>query len=465
MYSPIALLVVIVWFPFVFYLFQRFPPQRAVVIAFIAGWLFLPTINYPLPGIPDITKMNVTCYGILLVTLMNDMGRITSFKFGWLDLPMLMWSFCPVVTSMTNDLGLYDGLATSLDQTMTWGMPYFLGRIYLGTLAGMRQMAIGIFVGGLIYVPFCLFQTRMSMNLHQQLYGFADIRTGFMFSIRYGGYRPAVFMESGLMVGVWMMTATLVGIWLWRTGVVKQLWGIPMNSLVFVLLITFVLVKATGAYLLLVLGLIFLFTGKWIRTAIPVFLLIAAMLFYMYQGVTGTVPRDQIEEFSLKYSNPERTESLIFRIDNEEMLGKKARQRIIFGWGGYGRNRVFGLDWKGDIIDISITDSLWMIAFGTNGLFGLISLSAALLLPPASLFILRYPASTWSHPKVSPTAVLAMCLPLYMLDCILNAMTNPIFAIVSGAVSALVLKEANSKQVKGSRLSVSRRSLAQARPN
>ncbi len=465
MYSPQAFLVVLAWFPFVFYLFQRFPPQRAVVISFIVGWLFLPTINYPLPGIPDITKMNVTCYGILLVTLVNDVGRITSFKLGWADLPMLTWCLSPLASSLTNDLGLYDGLATSLDTTMTWGMPYFLGRIYLGTLPGMRQMAMGIFIGGLTYVPFCLFQTRLSINLHQMLYGFADPRTSFMMSIRYGGYRPAVFMESGLMVGVWMMTATLAGIWLWRTRVITQLWGIPMNWLVFVLLITFVLVKATGAYLLLVLGLLFLFTGKWARTSFPVFLLIAAMSFYMYMGVTGTVPRDQIEQISLKYTNPERTQSLTFRIDNEEMLGKRARERIIFGWGGYGRNRVFAPDWKGDIVDVSITDSLWIIAFGINGLFGLVSISLALLLPPTSLFILRYPASTWSHPKVAPAAVLAMCLPLYMLDCILNAMTNPIFAIISGAVSGLVLKEAKTKRVTGTRLSVSRRSLAQARPN
>ncbi|HAX76128.1 MAG TPA: hypothetical protein DCY88_09910 [Cyanobacteria bacterium UBA11372] len=465
MYSPLAFLVVIAWFPFVFYLFQRFPAQQAVVISFITGWLFLPTIEFPLPGIPDITKMNVTCYSILLVTLVNDVGRVNSFKLGWVDWPMLIWCLCPVLSSLTNDLGLYDGLSSSLDKTMTWGIPYFLGRIYLGTLAGMRQMAMGIFIGGLAYVPFCLLQTRLSFNVHELVYGYADPRTSFMLSIRYGSYRPAVFMESGLMVGIWMMTATLVAIWLWQTRVITQFWGIPMNSLVLLLLITFVLVKATGAYLLLVLGVIFLYAGKWLRTALPVFLLILGMSFYIYQGVTGTVPRDQIEEISLRYTNEERTQSLTFRIDNEELLAKKARERIMFGWGGFGRNRVYAPDWKGDIVDVSITDSLWIITFGINGLVGLVSLTLALLLPPASLFILRYPASTWSHPKVAPAVVLAICLPLYELDCILNAMTNPIFAIISGALSALVLKEARTNRVTGTRSSVARRSLAQARQN
>lgn len=153
MYSPIALLVVIAWIPTVLYLFQRFPPQRAVIVSFIAAWLFLPVINYTLPGIPDITKMNATCYGILLATVIYDAGRITSFKFGWLDLPMLIWCLCPLASSIANDLGLYNGFSAVLDQTMTWGVPYFLGRIYLANLAGLRQLAIGVFIGGLTYIP------------------------------------------------------------------------------------------------------------------------------------------------------------------------------------------------------------------------------------------------------------------------------------------------------------------------
>jgi hypothetical protein len=451
------------WIPAVLYIFMRFPPQRAVIVSFIVAWLYLPVVGIPLPGIPDLTKMSATCYGVLLATVLFDLGRIFSFRPGWLDLPMLIWCLCPLASSMTNGLGAYDGFSAALDQTVTWGVPYFLGRIYLNNLAGVRQLAIGVFVGGLSYVPLCLLEGRLSPQLHRWVYGY-HASADFLQSYRLGGYRPTVFMNHGLAVGAWMMAATLAGIWLWKTGVLKQLWDIPINWLVIVLLITFVLCRSTGAYALLVIGVVLMFTSKWLRTTLPMLLLIVSMCTYLYvNAMTETYFTDQLVSVMSKVFPEERVASAEFRFNNEEILADKARQRIVFGWGGYGRNRVYARDWKGDIVDISVTDSLWIIAFGVNGIVGLSSLTASMLLPVASLFVLRYPASSWSHRKVAPVAVLAVILTLYMLDCILNAMTNPIFALTSGGISGLVLNETATNQATGDRSSVPRRSLAQQR--
>lgn len=432
-------------------------------MSFIVAWLYLPVVNIPLPGIPDLTKMSATCYGVLLATLLFDAGRITSFKPGWLDLPMLIWCFCPFASSMANGLGAYDGFSSALDQTVTWGVPYFLGRIYLGNLSGLRQLAVGVFVGGLSYVPLCLIESRLSPQMHRWVYGY-HASAGFDQSYRLGGYRPTVFMNHGLAVGAWMMAATLAGIWLWKTGTIKQLWDIPMNWLVITLLITFVLCRSTGAYALLVIGVVLIFLSNWLRTALPVLLLLLSMCIYLYiNSMTETYFTDQLVSAMSKVFPEERVASAEFRFNNEEILADKARQRVVFGWGGYGRNRVFARDWKGDLVDITVTDSLWIIAFGVNGIVGLSSITASMLLPVASLFVLRYPASTWSHRKIAPVAVLALVLALYMLDCILNAMTNPIFALSSGGISGIVLSDTATNQVTGNRSSVSRRSLAQQR--
>ncbi len=447
--SPLVPLIMFGWIPAVLYLFIRFPSQRAVVVSIIVAWLFLPLAEYKLPGIPAYTKISATCYGILLATIIYDVGRFSSFRPGWLDLPMLIWCVCPFASSITNDLGPYDGISATFAQIVTWGVPYFLGRIYLNNLTGLRQLAIGIFIGGLIYVPLCLYETRMSVNLHALVYGFNSESSSYLISLRYGGYRPSVFMVSGLMLGVWMMTATLIGIWLWKTKVIKQLWGIPISWLVVVLLITFVLVKATGAYTLLVLGLVILFVGRWFRTAFPLLLVMVGISSYLYLGATGNFPSAPIVSYMSQVFNADRIQSLQFRFDNELILGEKARQRIIFGWGGFGRNRVYNEYGT----DISITDSLWMIAFGTQGIVGLSSLTASLLLP-VSFFWLRYPASSWSHPKIAPAAALAVALTLYMLDCVLNAMTNPIFALTCGGISGLVLKETRTNKVISVRSSV-----------
>ncbi len=463
MSSPQALLVTLCWIPVVLYFFMRFPPQRAVIVSFIVAWLYLPVVNIPLPGIPDLSKMSATCYGVLLATLMFDAGRITSFKPRWLDLPMLIWCFCPFASSMANGLGAYDGFSASLDQTVTWGVPYFLGRIYLNNLVGVRQLAVGVFVGGLSYVPLCLIESRLSPQLHRWVYGY-HASAGFDQSYRLGGYRPTVFMNHGLAVGAWMMAATLAGIWLWKTGTIKQLWDIPMNWLVITLLITFVLCRSTGAYVLLVIGLVLIFLSNWLRTALPVLLVLLSMCIYLYiNSMTETYFTDQLVSVMSKVFPEERVQSAEFRFNNEEILADKARQRIVFGWGGYGRNRVYARDWKGDLVDITVTDSLWIIAFGVNGIVGLSSITASMLLPVASLFVLRYPAATWSHRKIAPAAVLALVLALYMLDCILNAMTNPIFALTSGGISGLVLSDTATNQVTGKRSPISRRSLAQQR--
>ncbi len=465
LYSPISLLVTLAWIPVVLILFSRFPPQRAAVICFIVAWLYLPVIYFPMPGIPDLTKMNATCYGILLATIIFDAGRLTSFRPSLLDLPMLIWCLCPYASSITNGLGAYDGFSGALDQTVTWGVPYFLGRLYLGDLAGMRQLAIGIFVGGLSYVPFCLIEGRTSPQFHRWVYGyhaFAD----FSQSYRLGGYRPLVFMSHGLMVGAWMMAATLIGIWLWRTGVITQVRNIPMKQLVIVLFLTFLWCRSTGAYTLLAMGLALMYCSKWLRTALPVLLLIVGMYLYLYfNAMTETYFTDQLVAGMELVFPKERVESVEFRFNNEEKLADKARRRIVFGWGGYGRNRIYEMDWKGDLVDVSITDSLWIIAFGINGAVGLFSITTSLLLPVTCLFIFRYPPNTWSHRKVAPVAVLAVVLTLYMLDCILNSMINPIFALVSGGISGVVQTAPSINQLTRTRSSLPQRSLAQPRQN
>ncbi|NEP13286.1 MAG: O-antigen ligase domain-containing protein [Symploca sp. SIO2C1] len=432
-----AQLALIAWFPIVLYLFMRFPPQRAVIISFVVAWLFLPQrAAFILPGIPDYDKLSATCYGILLATLIYDAQRITSFKLGWLDLPMLTWSIAPFLSSISNGLGWYDGVSNALNQTVSYGLPYFLGRIYLNNLPGLRKLAVAIFIGGLVYAPLCLFESRMSPQLHFMVYGYHGIRQ-FGQGVRLGGFRPSVFMQHGLSVGMWMMAATLIGIWLWQSKVLKKLWGIPMSVLVAFLAISFVMVKSTGAYIYLGYGVLTMLVAKWMRTALPILFLTVSLFFYFYQNaLTETYITDQAVTFLSEVLPQERIESLVYRFDNEEILVDKARERVVFGWGGYGRNRVY--DSEGN--DITTTDSLWIIAFGINGLVGLTAITCSLLLPTASFCLSGFPISSWLKPKVAPAAVLGVVVTLYMLDCSLNNQPNPIYTLTSGGIAGLVMQ-------------------------
>ncbi|BAU40720.1 hypothetical protein [Leptolyngbya sp. O-77] len=426
------------WIPIVLYLFTRYSPPRAVIISFVVAWLFLPQAAIVLPSIPDYTKMSATCYGILLAVFVFDSGRFSTFKPGWIDGLMVLYCISPFISSMANGLGAYDGVSSSLEQVVSWGLPYLFGRLYLSNLAGMKHLAIAIFAGGLVYIPFTIYESRFSPQLHRMVYGY-HARADFSQTMRMGGYRPTVFMAHGLAVGAWMMAAALVGIWLWKSGVLKKFWDKPMKTLVPVLVISFLNCRSTGAYLLLVFGLLILFLGSKLKTYIPLILLVIFISTYLYMGATGYITpdrRDSIEEFVTKTLNAERAQSLIFRLENEELLSEKARQRPVFGWGGWGRARVYDDYGK----DISVTDSLWIIAFGNQGAFGLITLFSTMIVPSFLLCAIRYPPKVWAHPLAAPAVCVAVVTVLFALDCVLNAMPNPIFTLSSGGIAGLVLK-------------------------
>ena len=126
----------------------------------------------------------------------------------------------------------------------------------------------------------------------------------------------------------------------------------------------------------------------------------------------------------------ERAESLSTRFESETMLAEKAMQQPAFGWGRWGRWRIY--DEYGR--DITTSDSLWIIALGETGLVGLSALLAAFALP-IMLVLRRVPAGQWHLPTATPLAALTMVVALYAMDNLINAMLNPIYVLALGGIS------------------------------
>jgi hypothetical protein len=424
---PITLLG---WIPVVICLFALLPPRRAIITAFLAAWLFLPVAGYSIVGLPDYTKMSATCVGVLLCTVLFDAQRLISFRPRWVDAPMIAWVLIPFATSLSNGLGAYDGLSASLEWLIAWGLPYFIGRMYFTDVEGLRELAVGIFVGGLLYVPLCLFEIRMSPQLHNWMYGFHQ--HDFQQTKRFGGFRPTVFMEHGLMVGLWMTSAALVGIWMWLKGGLRSLVGIPMSVLVPVQLATTVLCKSAGALVLLVAGLGCMFGAQLFRMrAIMIAAVLVAPLFIAAR-IQGWSAQHFVEMAAAV--SPDRAQSLQARIDNERMLLDKAAQRPILGWGGWGRNLVY--DYRGR--QLTIADSLWIIALAKNGLMGLVAVFAAMLVPTVRALVRLDPCARWS-PAGAPVVALAGTMVVYAADKLFNAMLNPVFLVVAGGLAGASL--------------------------
>jgi len=441
--TPQAQLVLLLLLPFVLYLFKRFPPYRAMVISFILAYLFLPQrTNFSLPVLPDYNRSSATCYSIMLATCLYDSQIFKTFQFGWLDIPMLIWCICPMMSSITNDLGAYDGFLGVLTQTIEYGTPYFLGRLYLNDLKGLNELAMGIFIGGIVYAPLCILEGLISPQLHRMVYGYHGMPS-FGQSYRLGGYRPNVFLKHGLAAGMWMMAAALIALWFWQSGTLKKFLNIPMNIWFIGLYIVHLLVRSTGAYLYMILGVVILFSAKFLRTSFPLLLLIMMLSSYLYLGVTGNFTgekADKIVQTATNITGAERASSLKFRFDNEEILVEKAIERIWFGWGGWGRNRVYAyMESSGEMEDVSVTDSLWIIAYGINGAVGIIGVFGTSLLPALTFSLFRYPAKTWFRPQVAGAAAIAVITVLYVLDNLLNDMYNPVFVLASGALAGSLM--------------------------
>jgi hypothetical protein len=433
--SDLVPIVMFGWIPLVLAGFRLLPARKAVIASYVVAWLFLPVVSYPIPGFVDYDKSSATNIGVLLGVILLDAGRLTRLRWIALDWWIVAYCVSPFLSSISNDLGPYDGLSRILEFTVSWGIPYLLGRLYFSDLEGVGALAVGIAAGGLVYVPFCLWEIRMSPQLHATFYGFTQ--HAFDQAMRGGGYRPMVFMQHPLAVGLWMSTATLVALVLWRKSGRRRILGVPMSLAVPVLAVTAVLCKCTGATILLLVGLMVIWSGTRLRTAFPVMILLAVPVLYVSVRGSDAWSGRSIVELAESVA-PERAASLEVRMEAEDLLAAKARERPLLGWGGWGRNTVIVDEEAGREV---ITDGMWILVFGMQGVFGLVAL-LGLLLAPVAAFVRHCPPRTWSDPRVAPGLALAVVVALFMIDNLLNSMINPVFLLAAGGIGAIRLARA-----------------------
>lgn len=417
------------WPLIVVVLFATIQPRTAVTIGYLGAWLLLPVAAYQLPGLPNYGKMEAASYGAIVGALLFDLPRLGSLRFKWLDIAAIVWCLCPIASSLVNGLGVYDGCSASYIQTFAWGVPYLMGRIYFSDLGGLRLLAMGIVIGGLLYVPLCLVEIWMSPRLHIWVYGFHQHEWRQSHS-SFGGWRPTVFMQHGLAVGMWMTTASLVALWLWWTGAVRRIWSMPMGYLVAVLIATTILCKSTGAIALLALGAGALAVIKKLYRGMLIWCLALSPLVYMGVRAPGLWDGSQLLSM-VRRVVPAKEESLRYRLDAENVLSRHALRRPVFGWGAHSRNRPSEM---GEDVKNLATDGLWIITLGQRGVVGLAAMTGTIMLP-VILVLRRLRPRDWIYPSTAPLGVLAIVLTVFMIDSLFNAMPNPIYVVAAGGMA------------------------------
>ena len=422
------------WYPLCFVLFMLLPAPRAVAVGLVTGFLLLPNVVYDLPGMPNYDKGLAIVLGVGLAAAICDHTRILSFRPRWVDLPMLVLCLAPYLSAVVNGDGAYRGASNMFDFAVRWALPWLLGRLYFAELEAQKYLCLAVIVGAMIYVPFALWEVKMSPQLHREFYGvmlrsFKHARRSF------GLWRPNVFVDHGLLYGLYNAAAALCAFWLWHTKAVRRVWGFPMGFVVATLFFMALAAQSSNALLLLFLGIVCLWLAKRYGVRVPVLLLILVPPTYVTLRVGLSWDGEQLVALATSVFGRTRAESLQTRIDSEAELRDNILDRPWFGFDDF---KEFTGNKGRDVEQNPIlVDSRWLLYLGLYGVFSLVGLWSMQLLAPLLLWR-KLPPQYWSNPVLAAAAVLAIASLLVTLDGVLNAFEIQAFTAGAGGVAQLL---------------------------
>lgn len=429
----LALWPVVAWL-----LWSRLDAARALIWTLLAGYLLLPPAQaaFDLPVVPDMNKVSIPNLMALACALFLRRDTVPVFPLGTVGrVLMALYVISPFATVLTNGdpiigtgayipgMSLYDSLAVMVSQAIDL-LPFILARRYLGAPEAMRAMLVAFAVSGLAYSLPILIEARMSPQLNVWVYGFHQ--HDFAQTIRFGGYRPMVFLPHGLWLAFFVLMALVSATVLARrsTGAMRRRWGLAALWLMLML----VLARSAGpmVYAALALPVVLVLP---LRTQ---FLLAGglAVLVISYPLLRGAhlLPMHAITETAAQYSE-DRAGSFAFRVDNEERLLARAQERPWFGWGAYGRNLIYDME-TGEVLTIS--DGAWIIVLGIYG-WGMYLAQFGLLVLPL-LGMARRALQRRIGAELWPVAGVAVILAFNLVDLLPNATLIPLTWLMAGAV-------------------------------
>ena len=428
--------------PVTFALFSAFRPHRAAFLSLFVAALVLPVgFGWELPGVTSLDKSTIPLISAWAACVFTASGQLRYLRLSGLTLLFIaVIAIGCMATAITNGdpyfvyglglqgLSLYDGVGLLRALSFSMLLPYLLGRMLVREVAQVEDLLRPFVAGFLIYSLPMLWEIRMSPQLHTTVYGYFP--HSFIQQMRAGGFRPVVFFGHGLPLAITMSFAILGSVILWRRG--RTIRGLPSAAVTAYLSGVLVLCKTFSAMIYAYGGgaLIYFTSAK---TQMRVALAIACFtLAYPVMRSFDVFPTQALTSF-FGSASEDRSESLAFRFENEDILLDHAMERPMFGWGGYGRNRVFSDDQR----DVSVTDGLWIILIGQLGVVGFVGVFGLMLLP-----IFQAPRAMANLRSASDRRVLAslaLIVALSWVDSLPNSMSGgQLMLFVTGAFSGVV---------------------------
>lgn len=460
--STFAYLALFLWPLVVIALFRKRPLDEALAWSIIGGYMLLPQVSaFDLPLLPAWNKdlvpslfAAIMCFALVLADKQhrpptasranaahprrpaNNQRQINPFdvKRGkvlfWALLILLFGS--PFITGLSNTepvihgirsvagMRIYDSFSMNLDLLVGLA-PFFLARRFLATPESHVVLLRVLVIACLGYSILALWELRMSPRLNRDVYGF--FAHSWSQHIRYGGYRPILFLYHGIWVAILFSLGTIAAAALWRHYLADRKAGSWFLATLWLFGVT-VLCKSVGAIVIAVVLLLLVLLCSTRVQMLTAAAIATAVLIYPTLRGADVIPTEQVLSFFSRI-DPVRAGTLEYRFEGEDMLLERANEKPLAGWGSWGRNRVNN-DWGGNA---TATDGYWVIVIGVYGWLGYIA-QFSLLGGAIILLTMNRRRLNLSHASVGLCVVMAAALT----DLIPNATISPVVWLIAGAL-------------------------------
>ncbi len=418
------------------------PVARTTTWVMLLGAMFLPCMTtFDLPVFPAFDKLRMTVVWVWIsILIFHRDALLKSARLHNIPRLLAIASFYGAVrTVATNsDPLVYGGvvipahdskdfLSEGIGIVVDLYLPFSLGQRVFKSERDLRDLAEVFLKAFLVYVPFMLYEVKMAPVLHDTIYGFSPF--GFVQAIRAGGYRVNVFMMHGLTLAVFVFAVIMFAHALQLSQV--RLRPFTPRAMFWIALGMMLLAcRSVGPtmYLLVAYLLIRKPPGPK-KVFIFSWLVVLLVMLYPWSRAEGEFPTHVVADWA-KAAGEERVQSLQFRFDNEDILLARAMERPWYGWGNWGRNRVYDENGK----DVSVTDGTWILALGIYGYWGFFTQFAFVVLP-----LIR---AAWTYKRVRASAkpllsAVIMIVGFLSIDLLPNSRQDNWSILLGGALYTL----------------------------
>jgi hypothetical protein len=320
-----------------------------------------------------------------------------------------------------------EGLRGTLYQSLAWGVPYLLGRLYFSGDESLLLAARAFVISGALYLPICLIEFFAAPQFYAHLYGYQPYR--WVGAARYIGFRPIGFLEDGNQLGIWMATAALLSVYLWKHTTVRRLLALPIGWIALALVLITILCQSGGSIILLACALPFILLKRgYFQRQLVIVLIVGVLCFAGFRltnlvslrsVVNRSASAHAVADFMVRIGR----QSFGWRLGQDERHVHDALAKPLLGSGRWNW-------WQGGDVR---PWGLWLLAFGMYGAVGLFALETLQLAP--IIRVARFPLARGNLSAIGPRQAFAAVLLITAVDSLLNSCVILPLLLATGGLS------------------------------